>query len=252
MFTADKLLSSYKLQKKAGVLLFLLGVFTGLCACISGKKAAMPLFDADQQEQYAGYYYSIDRQVLAKGQQLFDSNCSACHNFRQKGIGPNLAEVTSQASPAWLTRFIGNAPEMIKSGDSRATGLFEVYNQYMPPFPTLSEADIQALLAYIHASRNLSSSTAKSENLGIALQDPIPAKIVKSGLRLNLEEITTAPASADKVPLARINKMLVLAGKKTGYLLRICVVYYMNWWTKICMSLWIWVKSAQALSTHQV
>lgn len=157
--------------------------------------------------------YTTDKQLLAKGQALFQNNCSTCHNFLQKGIGPNLAQVTSEVSPAWLRKFIHNAPEQIKQGDARATRLFKEYNQYMPAFTTLKEADLDALLGYIHANQKRESAGAESEKFGVALKDPIPSKIAKANFRLSLDEVLTAPATAQAIPLARINKMLVLPGQ---------------------------------------
>jgi mono/diheme cytochrome c family protein len=161
-----------------------------------------------------GEGYATDAPVLAKGQQLFETHCSACHNFKQKGIGPNLAGVTASASPAWLVQFVRNAPGVIKSGDARATRLFAEYNQYMPPFTHLSEPDLQAILAYVHASGRRAAPPDNPAHLGVALADPVPDKIPKSGLQVVLEEVTTAPASAEKAPFARLNKMAVLPGKK--------------------------------------
>ncbi len=158
--------------------------------------------------------YSTDKAVLTKGQQLFQQNCTACHNFLQKGIGPNLASVTTEVPVDWLRKFIRNAPEVINSGDARAHELFEEYKQMMPPFTQLSEGDITALTAYLHSKRKVSTVDVGSENLGAVLNDPIPTKIPPSGLRIQLEEVTTAPASAEKIPLARINKMQVLPGTK--------------------------------------
>jgi mono/diheme cytochrome c family protein len=157
--------------------------------------------------------YSTDKQVVAKGQVLFQNNCATCHNFRQKGIGPNLAGVTAEVTPAWLRTFIRNAPEQIGAGDKRATALFKEYNQYMPDFTTLQETDLDAVLAYINANQDRESLTAKPDNMGEALTDPIPTKLAKSGLRLTLTEVMTAPASATAGPLARINKMEVLPGR---------------------------------------
>lgn len=157
--------------------------------------------------------YSTDTQVIAKGEALFENKCSACHNFLQKGIGPDLGAVTSQVPASWIMKFIRNAPAMIQAGDSRAVELFGVYNQYMPPFTDLSDSDLQAIVSYIHANRQeATNNQASGQAAGLA--NPIPDAIVKSGLQLSLQEVATAPATADKVPLARINKMLVLPGKK--------------------------------------
>lgn len=159
------------------------------------------------------FSYSTDQQVLAKGQQLFQTNCSACHNFKQKGIGPSLASATAEASPDWLRKFIRNAPAAIERGDARATALYKAYQQVMPQFATLSDDDVQAILSFIHRNRKPPLATA-DPSWGRPLPDPIPAKIAPSGLRLTLDEVTTAPPTASGVPLARINQMQVLRGKK--------------------------------------
>lgn len=157
--------------------------------------------------------YSMDKKVVVAGQLLFQNNCSPCHNFLQKGIGPNLSRVTADVSPIWLKQFIRNAPGQISRGDARATRLFEEYKQVMPAFPTLKEAELTALLAYLHANHKAELPAAQREALGVGLNDPIPAKPTKSGLRLRLDEVLTAPATALKAPLARINKMAVLPGQ---------------------------------------
>ncbi len=192
-----------------GLLHFFLAAFLAFSTLFNGGLFAQTPGGGAQAEDF----YSKDKQVLAKGEQLFENNCSACHNFLQKGIGPNLGQVTAQATPAWLTRFIRNAPEVIQSGDARATALFEEYRQYMPPFTGLSDPDLKAILSWIHSNQTRPPA-ANAENFGDALADPVPSKIARSGMRLVLEEVTTAPASAQKVPLARINKMQVLPGKK--------------------------------------
>ncbi|MGV3640393.1 MAG: PQQ-dependent sugar dehydrogenase, partial [Adhaeribacter sp.] len=177
--------------------------------------AAAPASPAPASPGQASSPYSGDPQVIAQGQALFESNCAACHGFKQKGIGPNLSGVTAQVSHAWITRFVRNAPEVITSGDARAKRLFAEYNQYMPPFTNLSEGEIQALVSFIHTRKAAAAAPASTAHLGEAIADPIPDKIPASGLTLVLEEVLRAPATAEKVPLARINKMRVLKGGKT-------------------------------------
>jgi glucose/arabinose dehydrogenase/mono/diheme cytochrome c family protein len=208
-------------SKKLNIQILILAGIIACYACVPEKKAGTKTADAGlttqpSTELTAGTkpYFSTDTQVLAKGQQLFETNCSTCHNFLQKGIGPNLAQVTSQTSPEWLAKFIRNAPGVITAGDARAKQLFEEYKQYMPPFPQLTDTDIQALLSYIHKNQKLPTVDKTAAHLGTALTNPVPTAIPKSGLQLMLEEVTTAPATADKVPLARINKMQVLPGEK--------------------------------------
>ena len=154
-----------------------------------------------------------DKKRVAQGQLLFQNNCSPCHNFLQKGIGPSLGQVTAQVAPPALKQFIRNAPDQIKRGDARATRLFAEYKQVMPAFTTLNEGELEALLAYIGANQRRESPTIEPADLGTVLTDPIPAKPLKSGLRLQLTEVLTAPATAPKAPRARINKMAVLPGQ---------------------------------------
>lgn len=158
--------------------------------------------------------YSTDKKVISKGQLLVESNCSACHNFLQKGIGPELSEVTSKVTYEWLKKMIRNAPEMVSSGDARAAMLFEEYKQVMPAFTSLSTADVEAIMAYIHSKRKPDSGLALSKQFGTPITDPMPLKITKSGLKLKLDYLITAPATAPSNPLARINKTLKLPGKK--------------------------------------
>jgi mono/diheme cytochrome c family protein len=88
--------------------------------------------------------YATDPESVHKGQRLFDDNCSACHNFSQKSIGPSLGRAVNQSSKDWLRRFIKNPPEMIASKDVRATALFEEYKQVMPPFAHLEGDELEA------------------------------------------------------------------------------------------------------------
>ncbi|WP_256527691.1 PQQ-dependent sugar dehydrogenase [Dyadobacter diqingensis] len=153
-----------------------------------------------------------DDKFIAKGKILFQKNCSSCHNFLQRGIGPNLAHVTAEVSPDWLKKFISNAPARINQGDGRAVRLLEEYKQLMPAFPTLTEFELNALLAYLQANHKPQSLAPQPGTLGVGLKNPVPAKPIQSGLKLRLSEVLTAPATAKAAPRARINKMVVLPG----------------------------------------
>lgn len=185
---------------------------------ISSYTASFHSVDADtpikQKERQEDDIYATDAKIIARGQQVFENNCTACHNFLQKGIGPELSHVTSDVPAEWLKKMIRNAPAMIKNGDSRAAMLFDEYKQAMPAFPSLSEADLDAVMAFIRSKRKIESTSISNNALGTPLQNPVPQKIAKSGLRLTLDYFTTAPATAQANPLARINKTVKLPGKK--------------------------------------
>lgn len=90
-----------------------------------------------------------------KGKQLFNQNCAACHALNRKMTGPALANVETRLAEAedldkeWLYAWVKNSSGVIKSGDAYANKIYKEYNQsQMTAFPTLSNADIDNILAY--------------------------------------------------------------------------------------------------------
>ncbi len=90
-----------------------------------------------------------------KGKQLFNQNCAACHALNRKMTGPALANVATRLTEEegldceWMYAWIKNSPSVIKSGDAYANKIYKEYNQSaMTPFPTLSNQDINDILAY--------------------------------------------------------------------------------------------------------
>ncbi|MDE3741414.1 cytochrome c3 family protein [Maribacter polysaccharolyticus] len=93
-----------------------------------------------------------------KGKALFNQNCAACHALNRKMTGPALANVESRLSEdegldrEWIYAWVKNSSGVIKSGDAYANKVFGEYNQaLMTPFPTLSNTDIDDILAYTAA-----------------------------------------------------------------------------------------------------
>lgn len=157
--------------------------------------------------------YPRDKKPIEEGKALFLQNCSSCHNFTQRGIGPDLSGVTEQVSKPWLLRFIRNSQKVVEDGDVRAKKLLEEYKVPMPSFNAFSDDQIMSILAYVNTFK-IKPKTASTEEFGPVLNDPIPGKIRKGALTLELEEVTTANRSAEKIPVARINQMRVLPGKR--------------------------------------
>jgi cytochrome c551/c552 len=85
----------------------------------------------------------------AAGKALFNAQCAACHKLDAKMTGPALRNVTDRHSNEWLKSWIKNSQAMVKSGDAAAVKIYEEYNKaIMPPYPQLSDADIDNILAY--------------------------------------------------------------------------------------------------------
>src|SRR5210317_2428512 len=55
----------------------------------------------------------------AKGKQLFNQNCAACHALNRKMTGPALAGVYDkyEGDLEWLSKWIRNNQSLIKAGD---------------------------------------------------------------------------------------------------------------------------------------
>lgn len=157
--------------------------------------------------------YKTDIDIITKGQEVFDLNCTACHNFKSSGIDPNLAGVTSEVSYDSLKSYIRNPKKMIEQGNERAKRLFEEYKTYMPNFNHLSNPDMEAILAYLHTQeKNMIDNSLK--NLGTPVHNPILDSIVNSGKTLQLNFLTEVPATQQEKPVARINKILSIPGSQ--------------------------------------
>ena len=88
-------------------------------------------------------------QDAAKGKELFNSNCAACHKLDGNSTGPALRGVVEKHDTEWLHKWIKSSSSMIKSGDAAAVKLFEEWNKVvMNDFPALSDEDIDNILAY--------------------------------------------------------------------------------------------------------
>lgn len=156
----------------------------------------------------------LDSLTIEKGRSLFLQNCSACHDFRQDGIGPQLGGVTEQVSVSWLKDFIADPKRLIDSGDQRASALFSQYNSYMPSFAHYSEEDIHAVIAYLHSIK--APVTVGNDEPSI---EPEIAPIALGDYILELKYEAQLPASSDKDPLARIAKMAEQPGSEDLFVL---------------------------------
>jgi mono/diheme cytochrome c family protein len=85
----------------------------------------------------------------AKGKELFNANCAACHKLDAKSTGPMLRGVAAKHDMAWIYKWVHGSSDLIKSGDAAAVKVFEENNKaVMTAFPQLAEADIDNIIAY--------------------------------------------------------------------------------------------------------
>ncbi|SFW46222.1 c-type cytochrome [Cellulophaga fucicola] len=114
----------------------------------------------------------------AKGKQIFNQNCASCHSLDRKGTGPALRNVESRLADEegldreWIYAWVKNSAGVIKSGDSYANKVFAEYNNTaMTPFPTLSNEDIDNILAYTAAKEEKPAASAVVPTTGEGSSD---------------------------------------------------------------------------------
>lgn len=151
-----------------------------------------------------GNTISANKELIKNGKVAFEELCSSCHNFGQDAIGPNLSGITRTMPTNWIKEFIGSPKKKIDLKDPRAVALKEKYKAVMPDFQHLSDADIEAILAYMHTYDKAQFKKETDSNL---IENPIREKIILSGETAELEYIGQIPASSAQQPYTRINKL---------------------------------------------
>jgi len=92
---------------------------------------------------------SLDDGMVAKGKQIFDTKCVACHKFNSRLVGPPLKDVTKRRKPEWIMNQILNPVEMTQKNQVAK----ELFAQYMiqMTFQDVTHDDTRAILEYFRA-----------------------------------------------------------------------------------------------------
>jgi mono/diheme cytochrome c family protein len=102
-----------------------------------------------------------------KGKTLFTNNCAQCHAVTdEKVVGPGLKGIEARTpGKDWLHKWIRNSSALIASGDAYANQVFNANGKVqMSSFPSLSDADIDGILAYIdQANKPATASTGSTD-----------------------------------------------------------------------------------------
>ncbi|MBZ0204187.1 MAG: cytochrome c [Ignavibacteria bacterium] len=91
----------------------------------------------------------INDKMVARGKEIFDVKCIACHKFDVRLVGPPLKDVTKRRRPEWIMNQILNPIEMTQK-DQTSKELFAQYLVQMT-FQDVSHPDARALLEYFRA-----------------------------------------------------------------------------------------------------
>ncbi len=146
--------------------------------------------------------YPRDEATLAQGRTGCTQLCASCHVLDRDGIGPPLGAVTRILTQAELLRHIRDPAAVIAAGNLRANALFRRYKVVMPPFGSLPEDQLVAILAH------LDSETEKSKLTPFAVELTPPTgkevrlipPVEKSSLVIELEEWAQIPLAPNRRP----------------------------------------------------
>ncbi|GGH23197.1 PQQ-dependent sugar dehydrogenase [Dyadobacter endophyticus] len=144
----------------------------------------------------------------SQGKELFTTHCVACHNMDQEEIGPRLGGITSLLSEKELIAFIKNPIHAIESGNVRAVSLSKRYKMIMPPFDFLKDEEIRSILGYIASETSLHHLAPMEVKIDTGASNArLGQPVIKTGLRIELEDFVTIPPSSEKMPRTRIANM---------------------------------------------
>lgn len=101
---------------------------------------------------------SIEASLAEKGENIFETKCSACHKMSDRYVGPALGNVLDKRSPEYVMNMILNPDQMVKEHPEAKKMLAE----FMTPMPNqnLSQEEARAVLEYLreeqqeHLSKN--------------------------------------------------------------------------------------------------
>ena len=94
----------------------------------------------------------VEDELAAKGSELFETKCSACHKLDERYVGPPLRDVTERRAPAYIMNMILDPEGMVKK-HPEARKLLSQYMTFMTN-QNVSEEQARALLEYLR-SENL-------------------------------------------------------------------------------------------------
>lgn len=158
-------------------------------------------------------YHDIptDSVAIARGEAEFTKNCSACHNFKSDGIGPQLGGVTERVSATWLRSFIRDPESVVESGDERGQKLLARFKTMMPSFSQYTDSQLGEIIAYLRTQSAPEAVPGKPDSVQ-ALADPLPGGITPSNLVAELEFVAEIPASSNQGFKTRITKLDFIPG----------------------------------------
>ncbi|MBT8185120.1 MAG: cytochrome c [Eudoraea sp.] len=89
----------------------------------------------------------IDKEMAAKGEEVYNQMCLACHRVGKKFIGPAPDKILERRSPEWVMNMILN-PEVMVKEDPLAKDLLVEFNGAPMANQSLTEEQARAVLEF--------------------------------------------------------------------------------------------------------
>lgn len=90
---------------------------------------------------------AVDDAMAAKGKEVYDQMCLACHRIGKKFIGPAPDKILERRTPEWVMNMILNPDQMVKE-DPLAKDLLMEFNGSPMANQGLTEEQARAVLEY--------------------------------------------------------------------------------------------------------
>jgi len=90
---------------------------------------------------------AVDDAMAAKGKEVYDQMCLACHRIGKKFIGPAPDNILERRTPEWVMNMILNPDQMVKE-DPLAKDLLMEFNGSPMANQGLTEEQARAVLEY--------------------------------------------------------------------------------------------------------
>lgn len=148
-------------------LLLILSISAGMLACgggqskideIKAKTQKAPVDPMENWESNKGIgpitnltiSAEMNPDLVASGQKIFETMCSACHKIDKRFIGPSPKDILSRRTPEWIMNMILNPDEMILKDPIAKQLLIEANGAPMAN-QNLSQEDARAVLEYFRS-----------------------------------------------------------------------------------------------------
>jgi len=117
------------------------------------------------------------------GGTIFQTKCTACHTIgKGKLVGPDLEGVTARQDALWLKNFIVDPDKLFAAKDPKAQQLLSEYNNVKMPALGLSDAEVDALMAFLAQSGSAASSvTTPAGQAAAVVGDPASGRRAFTG-----------------------------------------------------------------------